>query len=68
MTRRNEVTTLGNADPHSRQNDLLCRVAGNVNCLILSWPESQMSLPVDVNRLDACADPVSFRQYSQWHK
>lgn len=58
----------GSADPQIEQKHLLCRVDGRVNCVTLSRPDSHFNAAVLVNRFAACADPVSFRQYLQWHR
>jgi hypothetical protein len=59
---------MGSADPQVLQKHLLCRVAGKLNCLSLSSPETHFMVAVDENRLAAWADPVSLRQYSQWQR
>jgi hypothetical protein len=62
------IWRLGSADPQIEQKDLLCRVDGNVNRVTLSCPDSQLKTALAANKLAACADPESFRQYSQWHR
>ena len=47
------ICMIGSADPQVRQKHLLCRVAGKLNWLTLSAPESHVSAAVDENRLAA---------------
>jgi hypothetical protein len=62
------ICTLGSADPHREQKDRLWRVDGRVNWVILSCPQIHLTTAVPENRFEACAEPESLRQYSQWHR
>jgi hypothetical protein len=59
------ICMFGSAEPQMEQKDLLCRVDGRVNCVILSWPEIHLREAAPENRFEAWADPESLRQYSQ---
>jgi len=47
------ICIIGSADPQMLQKHLLCRVAGKLNCLTLSAPESHSRAAADENRLAA---------------
>jgi len=44
---------LGSADPHALQKALLCRVAGKLNRVTLSSPETHFRAAIDENKLAA---------------
>ena len=50
-------------DPHVQQKLLLCLVPGRLNCVTLFSPAVHVRVADDENRLAACAEPVSLRQY-----
>jgi hypothetical protein len=47
------IGMIGSADPHVPQKHLLCRVAGKLNCLTWSVPESHLRVALEENRLAA---------------
>ena len=62
------ICNVGSPEPQTAQKLRLCRVEGRSNRVTLSAPESHRSVAEGANRLAACAEPVSLRQCSQWHR